>query len=123
MTILKEDIGYSATAKVGEVFIGTQGDTFDELKEMVLDAINLAFKDLGFTYTIDEIQFKYDIESFFDFYKVINAKALSERIGMSQSLLAQYTNGIKKPSASQTKRIFQGVQQIGKELSEVKFLL
>ncbi len=123
MTILKEDIGYSATAKVGEVFIGTQGDTFDELKEMVLDAINLAFKDLGFTYTIDEIQFKYDIESFFDFYKVINAKALSERIGMSQSLLAQYTNGIKKPSASQTKRIFQGVQQIGKELSDVKFLL
>ncbi|MDQ6890777.1 MAG: helix-turn-helix transcriptional regulator, partial [Bacteroidota bacterium] len=98
MTILKEDIGYSATAKVGEVFIGTQGDTFDELKEMVLDAINLASKDLGFTYTIDEIQFKYDIESFFDFYKVINAKALSERIGMSQSLLAQYTNGIKKPS-------------------------
>lgn len=123
MTVLKEDKGYSATAKVGEIFIGTQGDTFDELKEMVLEAVNLAFEDFGFTYAIDEIQFKYDLESFFDFYKVINAKALSERIGMSQSLLAQYTNGIKKPSANQAKRILKGVQQIGRELSEVRFLL
>jgi len=123
MTILKEDVGYSATGKVNETFIATQGDTFDELKVMVLDAVNLAFEDEGFTFSINEIQFKYDLESFFDFYKVINAKALSERIGMSQSLLAQYTNGIKKPSPSQTKRILKGVQQIGRELAEVRFLL
>ncbi|MEX0981832.1 MAG: hypothetical protein WD577_12010 [Bacteroidales bacterium] len=31
--------------------------------------------------------------------------------------------GSKKPSAAQTKRILQGVQQIGRELSEVRFLL
>ncbi len=74
-------------------------------------------------YTIDDIQFTYDIASFFDFYKVINAKALSERIGMNQSLLAQYLKGIKKPSTSQLKRILQGVQQIGRELSETSFLL
>ena len=123
MTILKEDTGYSASSKVDEIFIGSQGDTFDELKEMILDAVNLAFEDRGFTYSIDNIQFKYDLESFFDFYKVINAKALSKRIGMSQSLLAQYTNGIKKPSPNQTKRILQGVQQIGRELAEVRFLL
>jgi transcriptional regulator with XRE-family HTH domain len=107
MTILKEDTGYSVSAKVNEIFIATQGDTFEELKEMILDAVNLAFGDFGFTYTIDEIHFKYDLESFFDFYKVINAKELSERTGMSQSLLAQYTNGIKKPSPSQTKRILK----------------
>jgi transcriptional regulator with XRE-family HTH domain len=123
MTILKEDTGYSVSAKVNKIFIATQGDTFEELKEMILYAVNLAFEDFGFTYTIDEIHFKYDLESFFDFYKVINAKALSERTGMSQSLLAQYTNGIKKPSPSQTKRILQGVQQIGRELTDVRFLL
>ena len=74
-------------------------------------------------YTIEDNRFEYDLESFFDFYKVINAKALSERIGMNQSLLAQYIKGIKKPSAAQTKRILKGVQQIGRELSEVRFLL
>ncbi len=123
MTIVKEDTGYSATGKVNDAFIATQGDTFDELKDMILDAVNLAFEDVGSTYSIKEIHFKYDLESFFDFYKVINAKALSERIGMSQSLLAQYTNGIKKPLPSQTKRILKGVQQIGRELTDVRFLL
>jgi hypothetical protein len=123
MTVVKEDTGYSAYTKVGQHFIGTQGDNFDDLKAMILDVVNLTFKDNGLVYTIDEIEFKYDLESFFDFYKVINAKALSERIGMNQSLLAQYIKGNKKPSISQTKRILQGVQQIGRELSEVSFLL
>jgi transcriptional regulator with XRE-family HTH domain len=88
-----------------------------------LDAVNLTFEDQAFVYIENELQFEFDLESFFDFYKVINAKALSERIGMNQSLLSQYINGIKKPSASQTKRILNGVQQIGRELSEVRFLL
>ena len=123
MTVVKEDTGYSAYTKVANDFIGTQGDNFDDLKAMILEAVNLSFEDKGFVYTIDEIEFKYDLESFFDFYKVINAKALSKRIGMNQSLLAQYIKGNKKPSVSQTKRILQGVQQIGKELSEVRFLL
>ncbi len=35
---------------------------------------------------INEIQLKPDLQSFLDFYKVINVKALSERIGMNQSL-------------------------------------
>lgn len=123
MTITKENVGYSAYALVNDISINTQGDTFEELKAMILDAVNLAFEDKGFVYGIDEIKFSYDLESFFDFYKVINAKALSERIGMNQSLLAQYIKGLKKPSAAQTKRILNGVQQIGRELSEVRFLL
>jgi hypothetical protein len=53
---------------------------------------------------------------------MINAKALSTRIGMNQSLLAQYISGNKKPSTLQRKRILQGVQQIGCELSEIQFL-
>ena len=81
------------------------------------------FQEEGFIYTIDEIEFIYDLESFFDFYKVINAKALSKRIGMNQSLLAQYIRGSKKPSTAQSKRILNGVQQIGRELCEVRFLL
>jgi hypothetical protein len=123
ITVNKEDIGYTANTLVNGNFIATESETFEELKTNVLEAINLTFEDLDFTYTIGEIQFEYDLESFFDFYKVINAKALSERIGMNQSLLAQYIKGIKKPSAPQTKRILQGVQQIGRELSEVRFLL
>ena len=121
--VTKEDAGYSANTLVNNNFIATESETFEELKEMILEAVNLSFEDMGFIYTIDEIQFEYDLGSFFDFYKVINAKALSDRLGMNQSLLAQYIKGSKKPSTNQTKRILRGVQQIGRELSEVRFLL
>ena len=123
MTVIKEDSGYSATATVKNFHINTEGETFDELKANIIEAVNLSFEDQEFTYTTEEISLKPDLQSFFDFYKVINAKALSKRIGMNQSLLAQYIKGNKKPSIIQKKRILQGVQQIGKELSEVNFLL
>lgn len=123
LQIIKEDLGYTAVGQWKNRSLVTCGDTWDELQQMIIEMVNLTFEDLGYTYTIDEIKFEYDLETFFDFYKVINAKALSERIGMNQSLLAQYIKGIKKPSAPQTKRILEGVQQIGRELSEVRFLL
>ena len=123
LRIIKEDLGYTALGQWKERSLITCGDSWEELQNMIIEMLNLTFEDIGFTYTIDEIKFEYDLESFFDFYKVINAKALSERIGMNQSLLAQYIKGVKKPSALQTKRILQGVHQIGKELSEVRFLL
>lgn len=121
--VMKEDIGYSATSAVGSMFIATEADTYDELISNILEATNLAFEDAGIEYKEEHISFEYDLESFFHFYRVINAKALSQRIGMNQSLLAQYIRGIKKPSPAQTRRILNGVQQIGRELSEVRFLL
>lgn len=123
ITITKEETGYSAHTLASGNFIATEAETFEELKTNILEAVNFTFEDSLNSYTLDEIVFEYDLESFFDFYKVINAKALSERIGMNQSLLAQYIKGIKKPSASQTKRILMGVQQIGRELSEARFLM
>jgi hypothetical protein len=64
-----------------------------------------------------------DLPQFFEQYKVINVKALSERIGMNQSLLAQYIKGNKKPSPAQTERILKGVHEVGKELAAVEFLI
>lgn len=121
ITIIKEETGYSATSTVKDKYIGTQGESYPELQANILEAVNLAFADDGFIYTLAEISFSYDMESFFEFFKVINAKALSERIGINQSLLAQYIKGHKKPSPTQKKRILNGVQQLGKELAGVNF--
>jgi hypothetical protein len=122
MEIIKEDVGYGAYTNIGNTSIITMGETFEELQEMILEAVNLAFEEEGFVYTIDEIKYQLDLDSFFEFYKVINAKALSQRIGMNQSLLAQYISGHKKPSPAQTKRILNGVQKLGRELAEIEFL-
>jgi hypothetical protein len=123
LTIIKEDGGYSAIGQWKNRGLATSGDNWEQLQEMIVEMVNLVFEDLDFVYTIEEIKLKYDLESFFAFYKVINAKAFSERIGMNQSHLAQYINGTKNPSKTQAKRILQGVQQIGRELAEIRFLL
>lgn len=120
--VLKEDSGYSATAKLKNSFIASEGDTFDELKNNCLEALNLAKSKSAKSYHLENLIFKFDVGSFFYFYRVINVKALSERIGMNQSLLSQYINGQKKPSSKQINKILTAVHQIGKELSEVQLI-
>ncbi len=122
LKILKEDRGYTAVGQWKNRSLVTCGDSWEELQSMIVEMLNLVFEDLGHTYTIEEVQLEYDLQTFFAFYKVINAKALSQRIGMNQSLLAQYIKGIKKPSPSQAQRILTGVQQVGKELAGMRFM-
>lgn len=113
--------GYSAYAEKYPVY--TVGKSLDELKQQMIEALNLYFEKDGKSITENDLKISLDLPQFFEFYKVINAKALSERIGMNQSLLAQYIKGHKKPSPNQTQRILKGVQQIGSELAAIRFLL
>ena len=121
MVVERTNTGYSAYASKYAVY--TVGNDFPELKSNMLEELNLYFEDEGKTIAEKDIKVSLDLPQFFEFYKVINAKALSQRIGMNQSLLAQYIKGNKKPSALQTRRILKGVQQVGKELAEMQFLL
>lgn len=116
----KTRTGYSAFAKKDAVY--TTGQTLDELKKNILEAVNFSKNKRGKPLTEKNIKITLDIAQFFEFYKVINAKAFSERIGMNQSLLAQYINGIKKPSVQQTYRIIQGIKQVGNELAALQFI-
>ena len=78
-------------------------------------ALTLYFEKEGKIITGKDLKITLDLPQFFEFYKVVNAKALSERIGLNQSLLARYIKGNKKPSPTQTQRILKGVQQIGND--------
>lgn len=46
----------------------------------------------------------------------INASAVARRMGMQQSLLAQYIRGIKKPSKEREQAILAAIHEIGREL-------
>ena len=121
MIVERTNTGYSAYAQ--KFPVATTGKDLIELKSNMVEALNLYFEENGPAITENDIKVTLDLAQFFEFYKVINAKAFSERIGMNQSLLAQYISGKKKPSSSQTQRILKGVQQIGRELAEIRFLL
>ena len=57
-----------------------------------------------------------------DLYKVfiahpeLNASAIARRMGISQSLLAQYISGAKKPSKARLAEIYATLHTIGEEL-------
>lgn len=50
----------------------------------------------------------------------INPSAVARRIGISQSLMTQYINGMKKPSKEREHLILNEVQAIGKELATMQ---
>lgn len=49
----------------------------------------------------------------------LNAAAIARRLGMSQSLFAQYVSGTKKPSKKRFEDIIETIRSIGRELVTV----
>ena len=49
----------------------------------------------------------------------LNVSALARRMGISQSLMAQYISGKKKPSESRLAMIYETIREVGKELMAV----
>ncbi|MFN4892921.1 MAG: helix-turn-helix domain-containing protein [Bacteroidota bacterium] len=121
MIVERTRTGYSAYAEKHPIY--STGKSWPQLKINLLQACQLYFDSKKIKIGEDDIRIQLDLPQFFEFYKVINAKALAERIGMHQSLLAQYVRGIKKPSAQQTERIFQGIRSVGRELSRLEIRL
>ena len=113
----KTDTGFSAYSDTFSVY--TTGQNFTELLINATEASNLCFEDQEIYVTEKNIKLEIDLQQFFKYYRIINAKFLAARIGMNESLLSQYVKGHKKPSSSQTNRILSGVQEIGKELANI----
>ena len=49
----------------------------------------------------------------------LNASAIARRLGMSQSLFAQYVSGTKKPSEKRLTEILDAIHSIGRELTAI----
>lgn len=118
MIVEKTDTGFSAYAKTDPIF--TTGSSIPELINNAYEATDLFLeeKEAGDV----DVNFEIDFKQFFQYYKVINAKFLAEKIGMNPSLLSQYVQGRKKPSPKQTEKILKGIHQIGQELSGLSLL-
>lgn len=64
---------------------------------------------------------KSELYNFFKSFPEINVSKLAGRMGISQSLMASYICGVKKPSAERLKEIENAVRNLGQELSSVSF--
>lgn len=120
VTVEKTDTGYSAFAEKYPVY--TTGRSVAELLKNVKEALNFYFEEEGLYIDQDSIRLTIDFQLFFQHYKLLNAKYLAERIGMNPSLLSQYVQGRKLPSAKQARKILDGIHEIGKELAELNLI-
>ena len=99
------------------------GDTVEEVKQSVIDAIRLLKK-----YNTDEnipeiikkdyqIVYRFDTQSFLNYYNKVFSNVALERItGINQKLLHHYATGLKKPREPQRKKIEIALHKLGAEL-------
>jgi len=120
MYVEKTESGFSAFSESEPIY--TTGKTIPELINNALEATTLRFKDEEILITQDNLKFEIDFKEFFQYYKVLNSKFLADKIGMNPTLLSQYIKGHKKPSESQKQKILNGINQIGKELSDINLI-
>ncbi len=117
----KTSTGYSAYADKYPVY--TTGEDAKELADSIVKAFNFYFEESGEKVKVSKknLELIFSIPSLFELYP-INVKHFAGRIGMNYTLLSQYVQGRKKPSEKQTEKIVEGLQEVGKELSEVNLI-
>ncbi len=121
ITVEKTDTGFSAYANDWGVF--STGANIPELVNHLVEAINLFLEEDDVEpIQVSDLRLNLDLKQFFQYYKVLNARFLAQRIGMNPTLLSQYVRGVKRPSPKQTEKIIQGIQGIGRELSDLRFI-
>ncbi|MEG1860989.1 MAG: pilus assembly protein HicB [Bacteroidaceae bacterium] len=62
-------------------------------------------------------EYKYDMQSFFNYFSYLNSSKIAERAGINSSLLRQYISGIKKARQTQYERLAVAIREVAKELS------
>jgi len=122
VTVEKTKTGYSAFAEDLAVF--STAKDINTLYKNLIEALNLYFEESGCYVEQSNIKLNLDLQQFFQYYRVLNANFLALRIGMNPTLLSQYVQGRKNPSAKQTDKILSGIHAIGEyvaEMAEEKF--
>lgn len=114
---------YDAYAENCEGIYGA-GATVEETKKNISEAIELVKAGSSIpTILKDEytITYKYDVQSFLNYYNQIFTNVALERItGINQKLLHHYASGLKKPREAQRKRIEQALHGLANELLAVE---
>lgn len=95
----------------------------DVLSSFVADEYGISWPDLDEDLSYEGFFDARDVNDLYEFFKShpeLNVSAIARRMGISQSLFAQYISGMKKPSAERFDAILSTIQEIGRELMDVR---
>lgn len=102
--------------------LGGFGSTVEEAKADFLQSIEEAkemiVEDGGDISEFDNlsIMFKYDLQSFFNYFDWINVTQFAKKVGINESKMRQYKNGLAFAGETTTKKILEAIRNIGAEL-------
>lgn len=102
--------GYGNTAKEAILDLMV---TFNEIKE-IRATDGLETPELTFAY-------RYDMQSFFNYFSYLNVSRIGELAGINPSLLRQYASGTAKAGQKQYEKIKKAVSHIVRDLSVAQF--
>lgn len=100
--------GYSAAEAKADFL-----KSIEEAKEMIVDdgmIIPAEAEDI-------EIEFLYDVPSFFNYFDWINISAFAKRAGINESKMRAYKAGVASASEKTLQKILTAVKAMGAELS------
>lgn len=95
----------------------------DVLSSFVADEYGISWPDLDEDLSYEGFFDARDVNDLYEFFKShpeLNVSAIARRMGISQSLFAQYISGMKKPSAERFDAILSTIREIGRELMDVR---
>lgn len=119
-------IAYNTTGDKVQL-IGT-GNTVKEAKEDFfnsLDEVHQSYDDLGDDipeFLNEDIEFRFDITSLFEYYSMFNVSALARYLGINDSLMRQYRSGAAQISDKQLEKIEAGIHRLGLELAALRLV-
>lgn len=124
--IEKTSDGYSAYGEKADGIWG-MGDSVKEAKDSALKSLQLFIEHNDPKNIPHELKgvyhlvFKFDMQSFFNYYKGVFTNAGLERLtGINQKQIQHYASGLKKPRPAQKKKIETALHTLGEDLLAVK---
>lgn len=91
----------------------------EQLKKFTSDTFGISWPDLDEDLSFEGFfldKHHTELYRIFTAHPELNASAIARKMGISQSLLAQYISGSKTPSKERLEEIYSTLHQIGKEL-------
>ena len=68
-----------------------------------------------------EFEYKYDLQSFFNYFSFLNVSDIAKRAGINPSLMRQYSSGVKKAGEKTYQRLNACMSNIKADLQAAVF--
>ena len=110
--------------RINNVGLSSMGDSVAEAKADLLQCYEEAkmdAKEKGEAFPDLEFEYKYDLQSFFNYFSFLNVSDIAQRAGINPSLMRQYSSGIKKAGEKTYQRLNACMNKIKSDLQAAVF--